>query len=567
MKHRQLISLRIAALLCFTACCGCNSILNGWLSPIELGAFSRETSIDIRGSLSIQDTPAGVLGAGQPRPEDLQASAQEYRAIPGDTLNIFIEDLRTTGVESQNQATIDTRGLIDLPVLGWVPAAGMTAHELERSLRDILSKRDILHDAQVLVQFAAQRGRTYTLFGNETLAVRFNRGPGVFPIPRPDFQLIEAIAVAGGLSELVRDIYVFRQVRQDKAQAEAFQALREARQSSPPAPQRDQSKTPNDDGFSNDVDPPLPSVVPSVAFGHAGTASSRSPYQQHDDQPNQKPSEAQKKNEATDILDLMGAGPPTRKAEGTQPVTAPEATTPPADQVAPLQQSPDTLLTKPTNWVFDPASGRWMEATTDVPTSKQDQAVVPPDEDAILPAVDWNAIAEEEHDVRTIRIPAQGLRQGDPRYNIVLRPGDIVRLYSGDIGFYYILGHVTRPGVFAFRSGATVTLKNAIAAAGGLTALAWPDRVTVYRRVGDREQMYQVNMDRIFAGLDPDFYLRRDDIVNVGTHPAAPFLLQLRNLTIPQLNSSISFLYRWTRQETFFKNENLDAPNTPGLFP
>ena len=150
---------------------------------------------------------------------------------------------------------------------------------------------------------------------------------------------------------------------------------------------------------------------------------------------------------------------------------------------------------------------------------------------------------------------------------MVVRAGDIIRLYSGDIGFYYILGHVNRPGVFAFRSGASVTLKNAIAAAGGLDELAWPDRVTVYRRVGEREQMIQVNLDRIFAGLDADFFLKRNDIVNVGTHPAAPFLLQIRNLTIPQLDSSMSFLYRWARTESFFKNENLLTTVAPGLFP
>lgn len=97
--------------------------------------------------------------------------------------------------------------------------------------------------------------------------------------------------------------------------------------------------------------------------------------------------------------------------------------------------------------------------------------------------------------------------------------------------------------------------------------MAWPDRVTVYRRVGQREQMIQVNLDRIFAGLDADFFLKRDDIVNVGTHPVAPFLLQIRNMTIPQLNSSMSFLYRWSRTETFFKNENLATTATRGLFP
>jgi len=90
----------------------------------------------------------------------------------------------------------------------------------------------------------------------------------------------------------------------------------------------------------------------------------------------------------------------------------------------------------------------------------------------------------------------------------------------------------------------------------------------VYRRVGGREQMIQIDMDRIFAGLDADFYLKRDDIINVGTHPVAPFLLQIRNLTIPRLDSAMSFAYQWTRSETFFKSENFGQQQTgSSLFP
>ena len=38
---------------------------------------------------------------------------------------------------------------------------------------------------------------------------------------------------------------------------------------------------------------------------------------------------------------------------------------------------------------------------------------------------------------------------------------------------------------------------------------------------------------RIFAGADADFTIKRGDIVNVGTHPFAPFLERIRGLTLP----------------------------------
>jgi hypothetical protein len=50
------------------------------------------------------------------------------------------------------------------------------------------------------------------------------------------------------------------------------------------------------------------------------------------------------------------------------------------------------------------------------------------------------------------------------------------------------------------------------------------------RRISqDEEQLIQLDLDAIFSGNSPDFYLKPNDIVNVGTHPAAIFLAVLRN--------------------------------------
>ncbi len=548
---------------------GCNSIINGWLSPIELGSFTRETTLDIRGSLSIQDEPARIRGTTEPTPDDLVPTVAEYRAISGDVLNVFINELRFRGVESATQVTIDNQGEINLPVIGWVEVEGLTAREIEDKLRQILADRDILADADVLVQFAAQRGLTYTIFGNEALAIRINRGPGVFPIPRPDFRLIEAISVAGGLSELVTEVYVFREAMQDQLQAEALDMTREpARKSgSHGSPRTREEMAPSSRhpglfslaGAGQPSGPTLatyqnaPSQVPK-----AGEQIPQQPPQATTTPPadNDEPDEEGLSREVQEILELMEAGPgePTPGAEADQP------------EPPPAQRLPEPPVRKPSRWIYDHTTGEWIEVESDEPADVPAPAPLPADE-PMQPAVDWDLIAQEEQDIRVIQISAGGLREGDPRHNIIVRPDDIIRLYSGDIGFYYVIGHVRAPGAYTFRPGASVTLKNAIAAAGGLDALGWPDRVSVYRRVGSREQLLQVNLDRIFAGLEPDFYLKRDDIINVGTHPFAPFLQQIRNLTIPQLDSSMSFAYEWTRTETFFKTENFGASSGPGLFP
>jgi len=165
-------------------------------------------------------------------------------------------------------------------------------------------------------------------------------------------------------------------------------------------------------------------------------------------------------------------------------------------------------------------------------------------------------------------VPAEALRSGDPSVNIYVRAGDVIRIVSGEIGIYYVMGQVNRVGPFRFEAE-EITLKAAIAAAGGLSGLAWPDRCTVYRRLGQREQVVQVNLDRIFAGLDPDFQVRRGDIINVGTHPFAPFLARIRAFTLPTPVNNVGYSFVYSRNFADIDSFSVRANphNEPDLFP
>jgi polysaccharide export outer membrane protein len=130
---------------------------------------------------------------------------------------------------------------------------------------------------------------------------------------------------------------------------------------------------------------------------------------------------------------------------------------------------------------------------------------------------------------RVIRIPIDPLREGNPKYNIVIRPGDIINIPAIAPGEFYFLGHVGRPGVYSL-TGRKVTLKQAIAAAGGLDAVAIPRRCDLIRRIGlNQEVTVQIDLQRIFDGEQPDIYLKANDLVNVGTDMFAPFLAVTRN--------------------------------------
>ena len=169
---------------------------------------------------------------------------------------------------------------------------------------------------------------------------------------------------------------------------------------------------------------------------------------------------------------------------------------------------------------------------------------------------------------RVIRVPAEALRDGDLNANIYIRGGDVIRIYSGEVGQYYVMGQVNRPGIYRFNFE-TITLKAAIAGAGGLSELAWPDRCTIYRRLGRREQMIQVDLDRIFAGKEPDFTIKRYDIINVGTHPLAPFVQIVRGLTLPTPTTNVGYGFTYSRNyadiDSFAVKRN--PHNEPDLLP
>jgi protein involved in polysaccharide export with SLBB domain len=136
---------------------------------------------------------------------------------------------------------------------------------------------------------------------------------------------------------------------------------------------------------------------------------------------------------------------------------------------------------------------------------------------------------EQAIQTRLIRIPAEKLLAGDPRYNIVIKPGDTIHVPVDIIGEFAIMGNVNRSG-FINITGRPMTLKMAIAAAGGLGPLAWPKHVEVVRRVGaKKEEIVLVDLDKIAAGEQPDFFIKPNDLINVGTEATTRWRAVLRN--------------------------------------
>jgi protein involved in polysaccharide export with SLBB domain len=130
---------------------------------------------------------------------------------------------------------------------------------------------------------------------------------------------------------------------------------------------------------------------------------------------------------------------------------------------------------------------------------------------------------------RLIRVPADKLQAGDRRYNIVIKPGDTIHVPVVMQGECYVMGNVNRTGIVNI-TGRPMTLKMVIAAAGGLGPLAYPKLCEVIRRIDtNREEIVMVDLDKIASGEQPDFFIKPNDVINVGTHYTSRWRAVLRN--------------------------------------
>ena len=131
---------------------------------------------------------------------------------------------------------------------------------------------------------------------------------------------------------------------------------------------------------------------------------------------------------------------------------------------------------------------------------------------------------------RIIEIPFQRLKEGDMRYNIVIRPGDVISVPDPNAGFVYVMGQIARPGAYTIPGEQELTLYRLVASAGGLSGLAWPEKVDLIRQISDTEQaIVRLDLRAIAQGTEPDIYLKQNDVINIGTSAAAVPLAVFRN--------------------------------------
>jgi polysaccharide export outer membrane protein len=132
-------------------------------------------------------------------------SSADYRLGAEDLLEITIFNIPEGGagpIPRRIEVRLSQEGLITLPLLGDVPAAGLSTAALEQSLRRRYD--EFLHDPQVGVQVKEYRGQQVSIIG----AVG---KPGMYQLTGPR-TLVDLLSMAGGINERAgSQIYLYRQ--------------------------------------------------------------------------------------------------------------------------------------------------------------------------------------------------------------------------------------------------------------------------------------------------------------------------------------------------------------------
>jgi polysaccharide export outer membrane protein len=562
---------------------GCN---NKTLDPGQIGRFRPTPAVNvILNSLGVaEESPVAWESGQEPQPGDIVAVKADYALRPGDLVRVSIFELFQEGVPLVNDYIVSETGNVSIPDVGVLQAAGRTERQLEDEIKRILSP-NVLREPSVTVTLLDSQQRTFSILGNAVSR------PSRYLIPRYDFRLADALATAGAQMQFnVSNIYVSRK---GEAGAEPAGATTEKRTPElklvEPGPQSKMDRgTP---GLPPALrTPPSKREIPEPSEPAQKYELERemldliAPQAQSAWPRSQKVAGAPR--ETAGQRDVTASVMP----EGIRVLTSsnpaqPQTITPGSIVRTPVEfggvtppepARPEPTTKERTEWVFkdgkwvqiiitsegtpkqataeaEPGGGlewifrdgRWVQVQKGEPgTPKPEKRVVEPPQATKPPAkaeppavarpldkerLPMDAEWEQAIQTRLIRIPADKLLAGDPRYNVIIKPGDTIHVPVDIIGEFAIMGNVNKSGYIDI-TGRPMTLKMAIAAAGGLGPLAWPKNVEVVRRVGTaREEIVMVDLDKIASGEQPDFFIKPNDLVNVGTHPTARWRAVLRN--------------------------------------
>ena len=466
-----LLAFPLAAMLVPLGGCISN---DSFLNPSVTGRWEHTpTRVPILEHLAAIETPDEEwVEISEITAEDLTPQTTVYRVAPGDILTLSIWDVIATNQVETLPRQVDPNGYVEIPQIGRVFVSGLTEKEVEQRLAE--SMLNLVADPLVSVVVEQRREQTFYLRGNVS-------APGPYVVPSTDFRLLQGLVGAGDIPQFVKEIYVIRQVPLN----DSVSTIEQEAQPTPGLPnQFDQQE--GEDLLDVIDDLSSPGMMSGAGNGLVAPMA----------QPGADP-----------LIDLIDPVAPARgSGENTR-------------NSAESGDSSDSPMLTP-RWRF--VDGQWVRESIPIAARRKIAAR----NDSMTPSDSRGQLFTQ----RVVRVPVGPLVAGDARYNIVLRPGDIVSVPPSPIGNVYIDGQVNAPGVYNLPVTGRLTLTRAITSAAGLNGVAIPERVDLTRIVGVNEQAtIMLNLRAIQEGTQPDVYIKPDDRINVGTNFWATPLAVLRS--------------------------------------
>jgi len=464
---------------------GCET--KSWIDPGEVGRYEKTpliVPILDRLTVGLDSNDAQFSQAREVKPDDLVAGAEDYRLGSNDLVQINVTDLAGPGIQTTETRRVTENGMISMPNLPKpVVVKDLSEYETEVAVKKAYLDAQILADTStVSVTVVEARNRTFRIGGAIPT-------PGQYLIEKNNYRLMDAMLQAGQPQTVGSDyIYIIREKSTSAANSPAS-----------PGTSPGMGETPATPSNPTGVDPLLPS----------GSLNKSQPIASI--------------NSGVQVI-LASNLAVSGEFLANQPMDVAPATTP---SELPGQTEGRALQIEGAP-VMEPADVPTPEIPGDKPMSDAVPFAGPEASGSQTSFAGFNT-PEEPTDVEVIRVPLKPLLDGQLRYNIVIRPNDFIVVQNLSVGEYYMGGHVQRTGVYSL-SGRTITLKQAIVSAGMFDQVAIPARTDIIRRVGPSQEIFvRVDLEKIFAGLEPDIFLKPNDVVMVGTNAGAPFLAAFRN--------------------------------------
>ncbi|MFM7808604.1 MAG: polysaccharide biosynthesis/export family protein, partial [Planctomycetota bacterium] len=189
----------VASLAAMTAC-----ETNGWLiDPQRTGYFqTTPTAIPILTRIDVIEQAADTsIVYTQPSSEDLIPNQLEYKLAPGDVIRVSIPQLISADQTDISTRVIDQSGRISLPIIGQMPAAGLTVEQVEEDVKKRLA--GIITNPKAFISVEEARAYQFRVLGSV-------EQPGLFALNKPDLRVLDALALARGAAPTTTRVLITR---------------------------------------------------------------------------------------------------------------------------------------------------------------------------------------------------------------------------------------------------------------------------------------------------------------------------------------------------------------------